>query len=158
MTLTTRALIADPVDARALFFHLVKALPGLERWGVVIDPPDSQRAEWSTAPGQGLPAWLRVLYAEDGPLIEVPPEDLADGEPEPPLNRHLVQVVLDTARGQCGPRAEDVHAYMLRELGRYLDELGEQGRPVRWVWLHEPAAMWLAPGWEHLLGNADVLD
>ncbi len=105
-------------------------------------------SEFCSTLGQGLPAILEVKYASDGPMVWLttdeytdPDEDLTD----PGWQPYAVSVSFDTAYGytdRSGGRCDDLHAFLLTEIRRYLDDLPA---PPKWVWLHEERGTWHGP-------------
>lgn len=137
MTLSTDLVIADPLGPRSLFDHalgLVAAdFDGEPSWA-------DDGARLRTTPGQGLAAILSVTYATDGPLE--PDED--DSHPAP-FGAYCVRVNFDTAygyQGDNGAGCEDLHAWLVAELARWLDDRGI----TRWAWQNEFTGAWYGPG------------
>lgn len=127
--------------------------PILNRAGETRTYDDS---EFTTTLGQGLGAIWEVTYGDDGPLNWPPLEWREDGEePEPEsLPVHFVSANLDTAYGYSngGAGCGDLHAFLLREIGAWLDASGAD----EWAWLHEERGTWHRPDEIALRGNADL--
>jgi hypothetical protein len=111
--------------------------------------------EYASTLGQGLPAILTVNYATDGPLVW-PPMEYREPEDDDlgPMPQHAVSVDFDTAYGYkdaVGGGCADLHAFLLAEVGRYLDDLA---KPPRWVWHHEERGTWHEPHESWARGDA----
>ena len=121
------------------------------------DPIPEDESEFRSTVGQGLACILEVTYATDGPLVW-PPREWDDPDEPPtnePLREHCVSVDFDTAYGYRdakGASCGDLHAFLLREVRRFLDALG---RPVMWAWYHEERGTWHEPHEIALRGDAD---
>ena len=199
MTLATRAHIAKPVDAEALFLHLLGILESdpefvpawtkpPDGWGPTEPGPlrlgrasyehrrkgepvyqcqtgkhlwDQAESEFRSTLGQGLAAILEVEYASDGPLnwpgveYEDTEEEDTSGDTVPRMPLHCVSVYLDTAYGYRAPTGAgcaDLHAFLLREMGRWLEDAGVE----EWIWHHEFTGTWHGPDETERLGNADL--
>ncbi len=144
MTLSTDLVIVDPINPKAVFdFALALVADGFRgepKWdrtpaGVRVD------AHYATIMGQGLPAWLFVHYASDGPLKMLSDKDAAEwGDEPPPCNEHCVRIDWDTSYGYVGKNGEncgDLHARYVAAVGRWLDEQGKT-----WWWHHETLGEW----------------
>jgi hypothetical protein len=105
-----------------------------------------------TVPGQGLAAWLMLHYRQDAPLRTSaeaeahdedcnlpgseyydPEADLCDGSWH--RTACWLEISFDTAysyRDEQGRGCGDLHASLIADLGRWLDERG-----VRWSWKNE---------------------
>lgn len=121
------------------------------------EPVLEQQAHFASTVGQGLAAIVEVTYAEDGPLVWPSDEYAEEGETweGEPLRTHLVSVDFDTSYGYKdanGAGCGDLHAFLLREVARYLDD---QATPVKWMWHHEERGTWHNPDEITLRGDPD---
>lgn len=106
--------------------------------------------EYRSTLGQGLAAIWEVQYAGDGPLTwphrDDEPCDGADccpdyGNTVEPPRQFCIGASFDTAYGYRMPNGggcADLHAFLLREIGLYLADVGV----TEWVWHHEEAGTW----------------
>lgn len=132
MTLHTRFRITDPVNAREAFDHartLIGAQHAVEEpYGYGPNPG------WANVPGQGYVAIVDCQYGPDGPLVH----EVDDDAPEA-----FVEVSFDTAygyRAYNGASCEALHAWLIREMGRWCDE-----RRAGWTWQNEFTGDWNGP-------------
>ena len=151
MTLSTNLYVLDDVDVRELF----RFAQGLLTKYDDRTPPQTPDQQVSSDDegyrdgtrslrnqlGQGLPAILEITYRADGPLTT--PEQSAtcteDCEPDDDYHYHpracWADVDFDTAYGYRDARGwgcGDLHAVLVGEVGKWLDERG-----IRWEWRNE---------------------
>jgi hypothetical protein len=130
MTLSTYIRVLDPTAARPVFDY------GRELLGCTDENPWFERDREDARVicnriGQGLPSMLIVKYGHDGPL----PADEDEGLPAASLS-----INFDTAYGYRGPQGsecDDLHAWLVREMGKWLDARG-----LRWMWNNEYTGEW----------------
>lgn len=145
MTLSTDLIVLDPVDPEKTFFH---GLDLLKR-AVSFEPTWDEKEEglYVTTCGQGLPAWLWVHYATDGPLRYYDDEDArwrVEYEPTwrvPEWNLHLIRVNVDTSYGYrtpSGARCSDLHAWFVSEMWTWFENQGVR----RMLWQNEYTGEW----------------
>lgn len=153
MTFSTNVYVLDRVDARELF-HFAQGL--LTRYDERKRAPEQQvwrdkerHSIWgepgtrtiANRIGQGLPGILDISYRPDGPLRT--PEQAAahdddcDADCTGKYHRRAcwADLELDTAyssRFPGGMGCGDLHAALVAEIGRWLDERG-----IRWEWRNE---------------------
>ncbi len=152
MTLSTNLYVLGEVDVRELFHFGQRLLttyddrpipmsPNQQKWrddeGYQSDGSRCIRNEL----GQGLPAILDVTYRAAGPLATDEQSRACTSECEPADDYHYhpracwADLDLDTAYGYRDSRGwgcGDLHAVLVAELGKWLDERG-----VRWEWKNE---------------------
>jgi hypothetical protein len=136
MTLTTRLAIVEPTPVREVFDECRRLLGG-ERARY-----RHEEGSYCNEMSQGLPAWLDITYGVDAPLT---PDWEYAGDPDerrywPPVDEWSIVVSLDTAyayRGPHGGGCGDLHAWLIREVGRWLSERG-----LSWYWYDEFNAEW----------------
>jgi hypothetical protein len=143
MTLTTKIAIVEPTPVREVFDACRRLLSGegvpfthdLSTWkdGVTV---------YRNQAGAGLHALLWVEYGADAPLVPSP--ESADDPDErsyyPPVDQWSVVVYFDTTygyRGDHGGSCDDLHAWLIRELGHWLSERG-----LTWLWNEEYNGEW----------------
>ena len=160
MTLSTNLYVLDQVDIPKLFRFCQELLAAnddrvpaqLADRQVSVDT-ETWRGNGARSLrnelGQGLPAILDITYRPDGPLTteEQSKEctsycDPADKELDPDEERYhyhpracFADIDFDTAYGyrdSKGRRCGDLHAVLVSEVGKWLDERG-----VRWEWRNE---------------------
>jgi hypothetical protein len=143
MTLTTRLVIVEPTPVKEVFDE-VRRIIGAQ--GARYRHEDSATWEpgvgqYRNEPGQGFLALLWVKYGVDAPMR---PEDESEYEPEDrsswPADEWSIEVCLDTTYGYRGPRGSacsDLHAWIIQQLGRWLDERG-----LTWHWYHDSTGQW----------------
>lgn len=143
MTLSTRVAIIEPTPVRAVFDECRRLIGG---GGAKFrhDPRPTNRAGgmYMNEPEQGLPAWLIVCYGVEAPLL---PDDEGGYDEEdrsswPSATGWSIEVDFDTAygyRAENGAGCSDLHAWLVRELGRWLTERG-----LTWLWYHEYTGEW----------------
>lgn len=153
MTLDTKIGLMAPVPLESLrdrcneLLGAADAKPmGPEAWY------SETRWVYGNAGNQGLPAWLMIYYSPDGPLPEEEDRDEIEEQYRNPTGM-VMEVSFDTAYGYRGPNGSgcgDLHAWLVSELGAWLDE-----RRVPWCWQNEFSGEWFF-GTEGLdqLGNA----
>jgi len=153
MTLSTDLVIADPIEPRKVFDY---ALSLLKR-GVTFEPtwhydePGKWHADegsFVTTCGQGLPAWLFVHHAVDGPMRRYSDEEIVEWQEDDPtwqppdLNEHCVRVNVDTAYSWHGPGGRggcsDLHAWFVSEMWAWLTDHGIS----RMMWSNEYTGEW----------------
>lgn len=139
MTQTTHVRIVDPVPVAEVFTEcrrLLHAGDNIEiidewvyQWG---GTPDHSARVMRHDPGVGLAAWLWARYAIERPLPVKQDESELDeiGEAIVP---HWIDVSFDTTFDM----ANDVHAYLVTELGVWLANRG-----IRFQWRHEYTGTW----------------
>jgi hypothetical protein len=159
MTLDTRIYVLEQVDVPALFRHCQLVLTPYDEDKRGPDrqlSTDGQDETWEAGEhqvrghepwtienkvGQGLPAWLMLHYRPDGPLRSA--EDAAahnedcDEDCTGAWHRTAcwAEISYDTAygyRGTGGMGCGDLHAVLVGEVGRWLDERG-----IGWSWRNE---------------------
>lgn len=149
MTLDTRIYVHDPVDYWQVWVRC-NQLIGADEGTRFTDEPephwkDGERTrgpeggDWSiwNEPGQGLCALLDISYRKNAPLRAEPEpcdqycEHDDDWQHAPAC---WLEISFDTAYSYTGPEGGcgDLHARLVAELGRWLDEAG-----VRWSWQNE---------------------
>lgn len=150
VTLNTKIYILDEIGHKDVFGRcnqLINA-PEATRFsdcaqqvfvdGAWVDEPTGARNIGNDI-GQGLCALLDVYYRTGGPLKSDADscdrwcDDPCDAESHDPA--HWIKVTFDTAYGyrdEQGRGCGDLHAVLVAELGRWLDERG-----VRWLWENE---------------------
>jgi hypothetical protein len=133
MTLSTYVRVIDPIAARPVF-DFCRDMLGC------TDANPWEATTWGDGKalmnkiGQGLPSMLIVEYGPDGPL---PASD--DPHFGPPTQAAL-SVNFDTAYGYktaTGAGCADLHAWLVRELGAWLDRRGH-----KWMWQNEFTGEW----------------
>lgn len=148
MTLSTHIIVVEPTDPRAVFDHcLGLAATGFGRAPTWDFTPAGEgrgfsEAHYVSTCGQGLPVWVWVLHATDGPLVWRDPDD--DDEPAPWWNEHCIRINFDTAygyRSRNGGGCSDLHAWLVQEVGRWLLDRGI----TKWVWNNEFTGEWFGP-------------
>lgn len=153
MTLATHLVGKDPVPIEPLF-RFCQGLLGPDPDAQVVERrhPGDGRC-WSLNPvvmnviGQGLPSMLIIEYGADGPLVG---EDDPEEEPTPEerdyvrrYNEHrsgAFSIKFDTAygyRADNGAGCADLHAWLVQQVGRYLEERG-----VAFEWEQEFTGEW----------------
>lgn len=149
MTLNTSIFVLDEIGHKDVFVRCNQLIGATEatrfsdeperifRDGWIDDPSASRNI--SNAMGQGLCALLDVHYRAGGPIKADPDacgrdcDDPCDAESHDPV--HWLEVTFDTAYGyrdEQGRGCGDLHASLVAELGKWLDERG-----VRWLWENE---------------------
>jgi hypothetical protein len=158
VTLGSYIVIVDPVDARALFDFGVGLLGSASNvtWEPITHEMDPEYGHgWSTQCGQGLASMFDVEFAADGPLRFHDPEWMGPDEVVPWWDQHCVSVRLDTAYGYRGPNGSgcgDVHLWLIREIGRWLDD---RPIPPRGLFNLDMYVDWIE-GWQETgWGDAD---
>lgn len=166
MTLDTRILIEQPTDIEAVFAFVNNLIGGGPQ------NRDKERENGfgnrtiANKPDQGLPGWLMIDYGADGPLIgrcsqwhDCKVED-DDHWCRPP---GAIEISIDTAYGYRDwnqahglpdhGSASDLHAWIIRETGRWLDTQG-----LTWLWKDEFQGTWHRGDDHHLaeFGDADL--
>src|SRR5437763_1201661 len=122
MTLSTDIVIAEPVNPRMVFDFCLSLLnrdfDGVPTWEEV-PASDGSEARYETTVGQGLPAWLFVYHATDGPMR-------LDTEYGSPIDEHCVRIDFDTGYSydREGASCDDLHAWLVQEVGAWLDGRG----------------------------------
>lgn len=141
MTLTTAIRIVEPTAVRPVFTYARHLLGGeLATFHERAAGDIWRDATIAHDAGQGLPALLWVHYGGDGPL-HVDHEDWECEESRhhcPPAAS--IEVNFDTAYGytaENGARCVDLHAWLVREMGEWLDSRG-----LTWWWHDEMAGEW----------------
>lgn len=147
MTLNTRIVVHRPIAVYPLFQFCRDLLDTPPGTPVVTDVPWRPRCGRLGNPGGiGLPAWLDVFYGADGPIIEPPGEgededDIAYREASPAMNGWAaIQISFDTGYayiGSTGGAASDLHAWLIEQVGAYLDRLNTE-----WKWQNEFTGEW----------------
>lgn len=146
MTLTTRVAIIEPTPVREVFDEcrrIIGAQDGRYTHGAAKYHDDG-RFQYQNDVGQGFPALLWVYYGVDAPLM---PEDESEYDEEdrsnyPSPSGWSIEVCFDTTYGyrtENGAGCSDLHAWIVQELGRWLDE-----RRLTWLWYHEYTGEWHA--------------
>lgn len=170
MTLNTRIAVTTPIPDPRAVFDFARVLIGADEahtYRTLPDPSSEWAWEaeglprWQMDPGQGLPALMDVEH-NDGkviPLAEHETHDLAEDSNDNDLayqpTAYLV-ASFDTAYGYTannGASCGDLHAWIIRETGRFLDSLG-----VSWTWYDETGSGWREqwqgnPDWEAKIAN-----
>lgn len=135
MTLATRMIIVEPTPFRPIFDE-ARRLIGAEH-GVCEEGPSGIENKW----GQGFPSYVGVTYGGDAPLTDdCTPEDHEEGGCGYPVDQWSIEVRLDTAysyRAENGADCDDLHAYIVHNLGRWLTARG-----LTWYWHHEYTGEW----------------
>lgn len=178
MTLSTDMVVIDPVPIDELFNECRRLLgadeshPFTDEWekSWCSEPPsyveDRGSRERRHPAGLGLPALLAVHYAVEAPLptkaereqierdISDYPDDAEDYD-TPRYRTHFARIWFDTAYGYTSERGagcSDLHAWLMRELGRWLEARGK-----RYAWRQEFTGDWF-DSWEKVaeLGDADL--
>lgn len=148
MTLATTIQILDPHPPEPLF-RFCRELIGATQARFTHrpnvspkyrhDPATMHPAEYANPPGQGLPAWLEVAYATDGPIIDpYLAEKDEEGWPHDPP--HCLKVWLDTTYGYTadnGAGCGDLHAWIVLEVGLWCE-----ARNLRYRWNDESSGVW----------------
>lgn len=123
MTLSTDIIIRQPVNPADLFSDLMALLARFP--GSPAEPEwdhEPERHQYVSRCGQGLPAWVFVHYAADGPLRVYDDERIGwerEDDPTwqvPDWNEHCIKVNLDTGYGYKGPGGagcSDLHAFLI---------------------------------------------
>lgn len=152
MTLSTNLYVLDPVDIPQLFRFCQELLTANDDRVPPQQPEDQvsvDKESWQgngirslrNEIGQGLPAILDISYRPDGPLAteEQSKACTDDCEPEDEYHHHphacFADIDFDTAYGyrdSQGRGCGDLHAVLVSEVGKWLDERG-----VRWEWRNE---------------------
>jgi len=145
LTLNSVVVVLDPVNPQKLFdFTLERMVTDRSlqavRWDLRRDP---SRSTLSTLPGQGLMGWLFVHYCENGPYL-TEEEHVAEWEdddyPYPHPGPVFAQWSIDTtytAKAPNGAGCSDMHAWLISEVGAWLD-----GQNIRWRWKNEFTGEW----------------
>jgi hypothetical protein len=144
MTLATKMAIVEPTPYRPIFDE-ARRLIGAEH-GAYEEGPNGIENAW----GQGFPSWVGVTHGGDAPLT---PEYDEEGRDGPPVDEWSIEVHLDTTygyRADNGAGCSDLHAYIVHELGRWLDERG-----LTWYWYREYSGTWHRPDEIRLLGDPE---
>lgn len=121
-----------------------------------------RQSEYRTILGQGLACIWEVTYGSDGPLRWPHDEDECEGDgccsdygdTADALPVHMVSCNFDTAygyRADNGAGCADLHAFLIYEIGRWLE--GEGLSTNEWSWNHEEKGTWHRPEEVHLRGN-----
>jgi hypothetical protein len=144
MTLSTYVRVLDPTAVRPVFDYGRELLACTDDNPWKVEDGGDGKAMLNVI-GQGLPSMLIVQYGHDGPL----PADEDEGLPAASLS-----INFDTAYGYKGPQGSgcrDLHAWLVREMGKWLDARG-----LRWMWQNEFTGDWFT-GTDGLddLGDAD---
>lgn len=147
MTLTTSIYVHDNVDIDELLHHGRTLLARFDEHGRTPEqhePYDDTMGRHHVRGnrlGQSLPAILWAIYDANGPYRAEADtakqhdgcEDDCDGSDHPPAC--WVEISLDTAYGYKGPDGMgcgDLHAVLVAEYGRWLDQRG-----IAWSWRNE---------------------
>lgn len=131
MTLTTHMRIVQPTPIRPLFKHCNQLL------GAVNPETEVHDDRMWNVPDQGFPALLHLEWGPDGKL---PREDDGFEGGAERIPEAAIDVSFDTMyryRADNGATCNDLHAYLVRELGSHLDDLG-----LDWYWEHEYSGEW----------------
>lgn len=162
VTRETKIAITSPDVAPAdAFEKMLGLLMGTKVFPVQVDRGNHIPGLYyiQTRPGHGLPAWLTVNFGGDMPLPE--DHDVEGGmcvaASEDACRAHAperyVEISVDTGLGYQAPNgagAGDLHAWLVREFGHWLDEQGAD-----WEWAEEH--QWgLGPDDLHQIGDPDV--
>lgn len=136
MTLATRMAIVEPTAFRPIFDE-ARRLIGAEN-GTYTEGPCGIENDW----GQGFPSFVGVKYGADAPMKPDPAyaDDPDERRYYPPVDAWSIEVWLDTAYAYCadnGAGCSDLHAWIVRELGRWLSDRG-----LTWYWYHEYTGEW----------------
>lgn len=148
MTLDTRILVLDQVDAKELFAYCRELL------GCTDQHEFSDRDGClSNRPGQGLPAWLMLYHGNGAPLrtaeqhaahdtdCNLPGNEYYDADEDHCDGTHAYRracwadISFDTSYGysdQRGFGCGDLHAEYVAKVGQWLDAKG-----IRWEWVNE---------------------
>lgn len=150
MTLATKMIVVEPTPYRPIFDE-ARRLIGAEN-GLYDEGPNGIENRW----GQGFPSWVGVGCGMDAPLTDdCDPEDHEGGGCGYPVKEWSIEVRLDTAYGYRGPHGggcSALHAWIVRELGRWLTERG-----LTWYWWNEYDGTWhQGPADLPILGDADA--
>ena len=141
MTLTTEMYVLDEINPQEVFGEVRRLLGATYPAHPYTDSADEDGYDgWTIEhpPGIGLEAWAMLRYKPGKPLRTA--EEIAAHDcPEPDMGDceeyHLhypacwLSIWLDTAYGGNPTR---VHARLVAELGRWLDDRG-----IRWSWKNE---------------------
>lgn len=157
MTLSTDILVCEPVNPERVFRHglslLARAVSFEPRWEhcPAGDGVGFKNAHYVSECGQGLPAWLWVHYASDGPLTYYDPDDheyfretRGDAWSPPWFDQHCIRIDFDTAYGYKGPNGQgcsDLHAWLVQEMVEWLADNGA----TKVVWKNEFTGEWFDP-------------
>lgn len=131
MTLCTNIRVMEPYPVQDVL-NACTAIIGAEQ------PRQShEAASWAplmvlmNKPLQGLPAWLIVRYAPDGPMEPEYDGDIAGG---------AFTLAMDTAYSYEGPNRShcgDLHAWLIQEIGQWLTD-----HRLTWFWQNEYTGEW----------------
>lgn len=163
MTLNTSIAIHEPMPAEDVY-QFCRALLGTPEHVVPIrsDSEFRQCRSIGHPIGIGLPALLDVYYGGDGPLGPWKGDEDEDADSQEYARNDYsrngwaaIEVTFDTAysyREPNGAGCSDLHAWLVTQLGRWLDERGKT-----WKWENEFTGEWhdRFDGLEEF-GNAEV--
>jgi hypothetical protein len=131
MTLATRIYVLDPIDPEKLHDECNRLIGAGDE--CVVERHRSEYVEGlyhiDNRVDQGYPAWLTMEYGLDNMIVP----DKESWMPMP----YCICVDFDTSYGykrDNGAHASDFHAYLVREVGHYLQSLPSA---PRWVWVNE---------------------
>lgn len=149
MTLATKMVIVEPTPYRPIFDE-ARRLIGAEH-GEYEEGPCGIENKW----GQGFPSYIGVTYGADAPLADDCDEADHDTGRCYPVDQWSIEVRIDTTysyRGPHGGGCGALHAWIIRELGRWLSERG-----LTWYWHNEFDGTWhRGPGDLPILGDAET--
>lgn len=137
MTLKTSIAIHEPMPVKEVYDYCRGLLATPAEVEPITDDGSPGRRYLANPGGIGLAAWLWVNYGADGPLL-----DLASDDDDAPSKNGWasIEVTFDTAysyREPNGAGCSDLHAWLVTELGRWLDERGKT-----WQWENEFTGDW----------------
>ena len=141
MTLDTRMYVLDKIDPKLVFAKANQILGAHEGIRFTDEAEQYGRpGDWriGNRAGQGLPALMDVQYRRDGAYRPAPSHD-EDCDPDceyaPHTLAYWLEISFDTPygyRGDSGEGCGDLHALIVAQMGKWLDERG-----VRWRWQNE---------------------
>lgn len=158
MTLYTKVAITSPnVDPQAAFTKLMEILDGSEYLGREVTDVNGDKVHTMMIPGIGLGALASMMYNVHGgdvlqPIYDEETYDLdqADGEELFYTPTAFITLGFDTGyayKGDNGAGCGDYHAWIIQELGEWLDSQG-----ATWTWYDESGYGWKEE-WDHLSAN-----
>lgn len=180
MTLNTSIVIGKPYNVHEVFAYCRALLNTPENTEVRAGPEPGEERDWrpgqkwiANPGGIGLAAWLWIYYGADGPMLHQHDEtcsielggkhDVTQEEIDE-HTRHVaedptengwgaIEVTFDTTygyRSDAGEGCSQLHARLVAQLGRWLDERG-----LPWKWKNEYTGVWF-DGYEGLAEFVDA--
>lgn len=143
MTLNTTIAIHEPLPVREVLTECRRLLHAPDRVPVVEGTSDLRGSRHLSHPiDQGLAALLDIYYGADGPLGPWRGyEEFCDPAEDPEQSGwSAIVVTFDTGyayRADNGARCSDLHAWLVTQLGQWLD-----GRGKTWRWQNEYTGEW----------------